>query len=107
VSENMVEKVSLSGHNASFSISLPKRRVWWNILCTEWFCVHGKTKSDKTQIFFFHMLTLKERWLFLMNCVNYIFFLYFHDHFTGYNIFLFIHFKTTYLLNVFMCSNNV
>jgi hypothetical protein len=27
VSENMVEKVSLSGHNASFSISLPKRRV--------------------------------------------------------------------------------
>jgi hypothetical protein len=51
VSENMVEEVSLSGHNASFSISIPKRRVWWNTLCTEWFCVHGKTNSGKTNIF--------------------------------------------------------
>jgi hypothetical protein len=27
VSENMVEEVSLSGHNVSFSISIPERRV--------------------------------------------------------------------------------
>jgi hypothetical protein len=27
VSENIVEEVSLSGYNASFSISIPKRRV--------------------------------------------------------------------------------
>jgi hypothetical protein len=60
MSDDMVEEMSVAGHNAYFSISIPKRRVRWNTLCIEWFYVHGKTKSDKKTKTFFHITLPNE-----------------------------------------------